>query len=56
MVMKNILFYINTLENGGAERAICNTASYFAEHDWKVILLTSYRVEKSIHIAIKFRE
>lgn len=44
--MKNILFYINTLENGGAERAICNTASYFAEHDWKVILLTSYRVEK----------
>ena len=44
--MKKILFYINTLENGGAERAICNTASYFAEHDWKVILLTSYRVEK----------
>lgn len=40
-----ILFYINTLGRGGAERAICNTASYFAEHGWDTILLTSFRVE-----------
>lgn len=40
-----ILFYINTLDKGGAERAISNTASYFAEHGWDVILLTSFRVE-----------
>lgn len=43
--MKKILFYINTLSGGGAERAISNTASYFAEHGWNVILLTSFRTE-----------
>lgn len=37
------LFYINSLCGGGAERAICNTASYFAEHGWHVVLLTSFK-------------
>lgn len=53
--MKKILFYINTLENGGAERAICNTASFFAEHNWNVILLTSYCVEKEYSYSNKIQ-
>lgn len=40
-----ILFYINALGGGGAERAISNTASYFADHGWDTILLTSFRLE-----------
>lgn len=43
--MKKIIFYINSLASGGAERAISNTASYFAEHEWNVILLTSFRTD-----------
>ena len=40
-----IIFYINSLNTGGAERALANTASYFAEHGWDTILLTSFRLE-----------
>lgn len=40
-----IMLYINELGGGGAERAISNTASYFAEHGWDTTLLTSYRCE-----------
>lgn len=40
-----ILFYINNLYGGGAERVISILASYFAENDWDTILLTSYRGE-----------
>ena len=53
--MKQIMFYINTLGNGGAERAISNTASYFAEHGWNVILLTSFRVENEYYYSKKIR-
>lgn len=52
---KKILFYINTLEHGGAERAICNTASYFAEHGWNTILLTSFRVDEEYSYSHKIR-
>lgn len=52
---KKILFYINTLGNGGAERAISNTASYFAEHGWDTILLTSFRLEGEYSYSNKVR-
>lgn len=38
----NIMFYIGSLGNGGAERVITNLANYFADK-YNVILLTSYR-------------
>ena len=47
------MFYINCLANGGAERAICNTASYFAEHDWATFLLTSFRMKDEYHYSEK---
>lgn len=50
-----ILFYINSLNTGGAERAIANTASYFAEHGWDTILLTSFRLENEYDYSNKVR-
>lgn len=52
---KSVLFYINGLGNGGAERAICNTASYFAEHGWNTILLTSFRSQNEYSYSTKIR-
>lgn len=50
-----ILFYINALDRGGAERAISNTASYFAEHEWDTILLTSFRIKHEYPYSKKVR-
>ncbi len=50
-----ILFYINALGRGGAERAISNTASYFAEHGWDTILLTSFRIRDEYSCSKKVR-
>lgn len=50
-----ILFYINRLYDGGAERAISNTASYFAEKGWDTILLTSYREDIEYSYSSKVR-
>lgn len=38
-----ILFYINTLEKGGAERVITNLADNFAENGHSVFLVTTYK-------------
>lgn len=50
-----VLFYINTLSQGGAERAISNTASYFAERGWDTILLTSFGVDHEYSYSDKIR-
>ena len=38
-----ILFYINAIHHGGAERVICNLATQFSEHGDDCILTTSFR-------------
>lgn len=50
-----VLFYINTIGGGGAERAISNTASYFAEQGWDTILLTSFRIKNEFTYSKKVK-
>lgn len=38
-----ILFYINAIHDGGAERVMVNLAKYFSENGYETILLTSFR-------------
>lgn len=42
---KKILFYINTLEHGGAERVLSNLANQFLMEKSDVVFVTSYSVE-----------
>lgn len=44
--MSKILFYINALARGGAERVMANLSSQFAEHGAEVLFATSYPVER----------
>lgn len=41
-----VLFYINTLGKGGAERVITNLANQFADKGYESIVLTSYTLDK----------
>ena len=43
--MKKILFYINAIHHGGAERVICNLATRFSEQGYDCVLVTSFRDE-----------
>ncbi len=45
-----ILFYINTLEYGGAERVISNLANQFSDDAFEVILVTTYPAENEYRI------
>ena len=38
-----ILFYINAIHDGGAERVMVNLAKYFSENGYETILVTSFR-------------
>lgn len=44
--MLKILFYINTIGGGGAERVMTNLAKQFAESNCEVIFVTSFPVER----------
>ena len=37
-----IMFYINALLNGGAERVMCNLANQFSERGYRVVFVTSF--------------
>lgn len=41
--MKKIMFYINAIHDGGAERVMINLANYFSRQGYKTILVTSFR-------------
>ena len=45
MNKKKILFYINTIDCGGAERVMTNLSRQFAKAGYSVIFATSYQVE-----------
>ena len=40
---KTLLFYINALHHGGAQRVMVQLAGRFAEAGWRVVLATSFR-------------
>ena len=41
--MKKIMFYINAIHDGGAERVMVNLAKYFSENGYDTTLVTSFR-------------
>lgn len=41
--MKKIMFYINAIHDGGAERVMVNLAEYFSENGYDTTLVTSFR-------------
>ena len=41
--MKKIMFYINAIHDGGAERVMVNLAKYFSENGYDATLVTSFR-------------
>lgn len=43
-MMKTLLFYINTIETGGAERVLVNLCNEFCNKEYKVYLVTSFPV------------
>ena len=50
-----ILFYINTLGRGGAERALVNVSGGLAENGHEVVLVTSFSEENEYthHASVK---
>ena len=49
-----ILFYINAIHDGGAERVMVNLAKYFSDIGYETILVTSlrdtweYKIEENV--------
>lgn len=41
--MRKIIFYINAIHGGGAERVMVNLAKYFSENGYDTVLVTSFR-------------
>lgn len=41
--MKKIMFYINAIHNGGAERVMVNLSKYFSSNNYDTVLVTSFR-------------
>ena len=50
-----ILFYINAIHHGGAERVMCNLATQFSGHGHECVLLTSFRDEWEYSFGEKVR-
>ena len=41
--MRKVMFYINAIHDGGAERVMVNLAKYFSENKYDTVLVTSFR-------------
>lgn len=48
--MKKIVFHLNSLERGGAERVVSNLAGQFAAHDYVVYIATEWQGEDEYEI------
>ena len=48
--MKTIMFYINNIFGGGAERVITQLANQFADHGYDAILVTSFRGQDEFYL------
>ena len=53
--MKKILFYINALNGGGAERVMANLSSQFADNGYDVLFVTSYPTDGEYELNIKIK-
>lgn len=53
--MKKILFYINALNGGGAERVMSNLSSQFTDNGYEVIFVTSYPAEGEYELNKKIK-
>lgn len=51
-----IMFYINVLGGGGAERVICNLANDFSARDYKVYLVASFPIQKEYTLSEKIHK
>ena len=51
--MSKILFYINAINGGGAERVMVNLAKYFSENGYETMLVTSFRDTWEYPIGLK---
>ena len=49
--MKKIMFYINVLGYGGAERVISNLANQFSDKGYKCVMVTSYSLEAEYELS-----
>lgn len=45
-----IIFYIDTMGRGGAQRVMCNLVNYFAKRDYEVILINDAKLEKDVPV------
>lgn len=50
-----ILFYINSLCHGGAERVMCNLATQFSEHDDECVFVTSFFADNEYALGAKVK-
>lgn len=55
MERKKIMFYINTLGKGGAERVISQLAYHFSQAGYESVLITSFRIEEEYPLATGVR-
>lgn len=55
MKKKKILFHINSLGRGGAERVVTVLSEYFSRDEYEVVIVTLWRAEKEYELADKVR-
>lgn len=53
--MKKILFHINSLGRGGAERVVTLLSEYFAQDGYEVVIVTLWRAEREYELTEKVR-
>lgn len=53
--MKKLMFYINNLEYGGAERVIANLANRFSATGCEVVFVTTYRAQREYPLSGEIR-
>lgn len=60
--MRKIVFHLNCLEQGGAERVVSNLANQFAKEDYQVFVATEWQGENEfalddkvtrVHVGLK---
>lgn len=55
MKKKKILFHINSLGRGGAERVVTVLSEYFSRDEYEVVIVTLWRAEKEYELVDKVR-